>query len=129
MIKPPIACVEGYDIIVFPSVEDAEGFIEPIDTQCGETYDSDGHLLKMEVGFVERQRRLLWFKWKQTYKSTIISENIPAVDRSEELKKKLTAYLIQKGESVTASKNATLEELINSAGKYMPWSKKFENPQ
>jgi hypothetical protein len=125
MIKAPIICVEGNDVAVFASQEDAEGWIEPVFAKEGDTYDSEGHLLIMGVGFKERNRSFLGFKWKRAYESTIIRENDTTVDCSAELRDRLVAYLIYNGAHANELQNVPLKELITRVGEFMPWRKKF----
>jgi hypothetical protein len=47
--KPPIFLIEGLDVGVFPSIEDALGSIEPIDVRECSAYDSEGRQLKLGV--------------------------------------------------------------------------------
>lgn len=128
MIKPPIISIEGNDVVVFATQDDAESWIEPMiveDGQAGDTYDSAGHLLKMYVGVKERDRSFLWFKWKRKYESTILRENDTVSDYSSELRKKLTAYLVYCGVQEHELQNASLTELTSKVGGFMPWKKKF----
>jgi hypothetical protein len=129
MIKPPILCIEGNDVVVFATQEDAENWIEPMivsDGDAGETYDSAGHLLRMEVGFKEQDRSFFGFKWKRQYESTILREGDSASDYTDELKKKLTAYLANRGVQSSELRNASLSELALKVGAFMPRKKKFK---
>ncbi len=129
MIKPPILSIEGNDVIVFATQEDAENFIEPMivsDGQAGESYDSAGHFLRMEVGIKEHDRSFLGFTWKRQYESTILRESDAGSDYTDELKKKLTAYLANRGVQTNELSNASLSELALKVGAFMPWKKKFK---
>ncbi|MBB1062172.1 hypothetical protein [Marilutibacter spongiae] len=48
-MQPPIVVVESGDICVFPSVDAAARYLEPVDVRNGEyvAYDSAGFLLKL----------------------------------------------------------------------------------
>jgi len=48
--KPPIFIVDGFDIAVFPSVEDAEHHFEPRYFDPGDqaAYDAEGRLIRLE---------------------------------------------------------------------------------
>ncbi len=129
MIKPPILYIEGNDVIVFASQDDAESWIEPWivkNGQAGDVYDSTGHLLKMEVGVKERDRSFLWLKWKSQYQSIILKENDLTTDYSAELKNRLKAYLVQSGIQENELQNISLMELSLKVGGLMPWKKKFK---
>lgn len=121
-MKPPIICVDGQDVIVFPSIQDAQLWLEPVDENQGVLYDSQGHLLRVSVKTIKQKRKFLSFYRTNSYESIIINEVSPTVDCSSELRSALTSYLLWKKHSEDEMKDDTLADLILKVGRYMPWS-------
>ena len=48
-VQEPILTFEGYDLIVFASASDAEGFVEAYDVARTDAFDSAGQVLRFEA--------------------------------------------------------------------------------
>jgi hypothetical protein len=124
-MKPPIVIVEGHDVSVHPSPEHAATYLEPRDVNDGVyvAYDSEGWLLDLNVKRVKREHHFLWFRWVVSYQGVVLSEHEPATDGSAELRRKLVEYLnlISKKKPEGELPTASLDQLIQAAGRYMPW--------
>lgn len=119
MIKPPIVVIDGDDIMVHSSVEDAEIDLEPGDVKSGgiEVYDSAGQLLDLSVTLIELKRHFLYFKWTKHYEGVRIKIHEPIVNRVNELRAKLLSFLSSKGMTEKGLEDTILEELIKRVGK------------
>lgn len=126
-MKLPILIVESYDVSVYPTVEQAVVDLEVFDIMDGiyTAYDSEGHLLELKVATIEREVRFLCFRWFRRYSQGHITENEPAIDRSDELREKLIYYLVFSGFDESSLKGLSLAELIQHVGSFMPWSRKL----
>ncbi len=122
-MRPPVVIVESYDISIHPSVEHVEAFLEPVDVRDGiyVAYDCEGHFLDLTVESVERQRHFLCFKWMERYEHVVLSEHVPTLDRSAELRGKLVNCLISEGASEKELQDVPLEELIKKVERLWPW--------
>jgi hypothetical protein len=125
-MKPPIVIIEGNDISVHPSIEHVASYLEPQDVEAGifAVYDSEGWLLDLTVKVAKRERQFLWFRWIETYPGIAVSTHEPAFNSSIELRRTLIHYLnvvTKKQLSESDIPGLSLDELIQLAGKYMPW--------
>ena len=104
MIKPPIFLCEGFDVLVYESVEAAKRHIEPIDVASDDfVYDSEGRLLHIEV--TDRKQVSIYS-----------TEADPKHQR--ELRRALVRFLAHTGESEIWLASASLQELVTKMMKY-----------
>jgi hypothetical protein len=97
VIKTPILSFDGYDVMVFETVEAAERFVEPPDVDDGVTYDAEGRLLAFETD----GRR------------TSLHERESEPTHERELRDAITRAMLAAGTEVDGS--APLERLVAEA--------------
>jgi hypothetical protein len=117
-MKPPIIALEGNSILIFKSVGEAEGYLEPVDVENGEyrVFDTQGHLLRLEIEYVEEERKCLWFSTKGWREKVSITDYHPPIDMTSELRESLITYLSKRDDvSTTWLERASLEELVSKA--------------
>ena len=121
-MRPPIIVSEGHDLRFFLSTRNVEFGIETQDVSIPdrEAYDSEGHLLRLEVGEVKRDRHFLWFRWTDVRTGVRVTEVDPVVDMSAELRNKLVHYLVHGGYESSGLEGRTTAELIGLGMKRMP---------
>ena|SRR6185312_5700241 len=111
--KPPIVLFEDLDLMVFPSIEKAEQFLEPIDVEQGDClgYDSEGRLLQFGV----IRPRSLWARMSPSGERTVLlkAESVPT--HQDDLRDKLIAHLRHVGVSEMWLTQATVSDMISKA--------------
>jgi hypothetical protein len=105
VIAPPIFIVDGLDVLMFLSVQEAEQNLEPIDVNSGifTPYDSHGRLLQLDAT-----------EWRVTISLT---ETEPL--HVQQLENSLRAYLNALGESVGNDPSCQLPCLIEACRNLM----------
>ncbi|WP_437190931.1 hypothetical protein [Planctomicrobium sp. SH527] len=95
MITPPIIVLEGYDVEVFPNVQEAERYMEPIDVRNGEfeCFDAGGQKLSVMVELKDHEGFWKRLFWGSTRECVIISDTDPSIDPSG-LTRKLRDYFL-----------------------------------
>ena len=96
-VVPPIIVVEGFDVTLHSSLEDAERFLEPwwARQHEGAIYDAAGHCLTAEV--VTREDELPFPLGTGGREEVRIITETPFVDASEELRLALIGHLRASG--------------------------------
>jgi hypothetical protein len=112
-MKLPIIIYENGDVYIFKTRKEAENYLEPIDVENQEyvAYDSEGHLLKLEV---ESKPVRSWLKFLRNER-VVIRDNHPSVEGHSELRKILIEYLsVCRPNMLQESlREASLQELVN----------------
>lgn len=82
MITPPIIVLEGYDVEVFPSVQEAELYMEPIDVRNGEfeCYDAGGRKLSVTVELKDHQGFWSRLLFGSTWECVVVSDTDSSSD-------------------------------------------------
>jgi len=103
--KPPIFVIDGLDVGIFASIEDAVLQLEASDIKRGEyaTYDAHGRLLELTV---DGERILAH-----------LSEHEP--DHAEELSEALREFLKAMGVSSAADPNCDLPCLVRESSRFV----------
>lgn len=119
-MTPPIVILDGGDIIVFESVEDAEAWVEVSDVENNlfSAYDSTGILLKFDVVTTNLQRRFLWFSLQEPVKRVVINETTSPTDKSIELREALVEFLSWFGKPRNSLSSLSLPELVMEVSRY-----------
>lgn len=101
----PVYLIEGKDIIIYSSVSDLQGHLEPIDIRDNNysCYDSEGRLLKLETD--------------GRYIKLLVTEEEPK--HTDKLEASLREYLIGMKESTAEEMNCDLPCLVNLSMKYV----------
>jgi len=101
--KPPIFVVEGLDIGIYASAEDAMRDLEPwwVRQKEGLVYDAEGRMLTPEISGLRV--------------TELIPEDPPA--HAKELEAALRAFLKEIGEAIADDPNCILPCLVDVAGK------------
>ena len=109
-LSTPIVVAEGWDIILFKTVADAESYLEPIDVINGifDGYDAEGRLLKFETNVNEVR--------------IYAAEEEPA--HSGELERLLRGFLNQIEDPTGANFDCDLPCLVAACDRFV-----YESPQ
>lgn len=113
MVTTPIFTVEGYDVVLYNTVEEAESSLETwwVRQHEGEIYDAQGHRLSATV-IPARPRAMSWFRARRE-KVKIITDP-PFGDGGAELAAALRGYLqnVEKERDKENLQRVSLAELV-----------------
>ena len=124
MIKPPLVQIDGPDIIIYESIEEAERDTEPQDIKNEDfnIFDSEGNQLNFVITLHKRKRKLIFFEFEDIYPVVTICEKKPTINKQEELRNIIIDYLLQqKKYSQSNLENRSLHYLIDEMGKYVDY--------
>ena len=118
-MRAPIIIAENGDLAFYKSAFHVELYAEVQDIEGSRcvAYDSEGHLLRIDVREVRRRRRFLCLKWIDRKMAVVVGEGQPIVNRSSDLRSKLLNYLEHARFSHGELAHMTLDELIQLAWK------------
>jgi hypothetical protein len=112
-MKPPIIIDNHGDLLVFESVEEAQGYLEPMDVKNleYEAFDSEGRLLNVKV--IESHEGWKASKLFGYTSEQVVLESVESLPQHvDELRKKLISFLVTLGGSLPSLTGASLSELV-----------------
>jgi len=114
-MKPPIIIVDGHDVSIYDSVEEAQVQLEAIDVRNGEyrAYDAEGRLLAMDI--VAEKKRVLLGLIPTDVELVRMSDGEAAPTHERELRKALIAFLVATGSVAEVVDALTTSELVERA--------------
>lgn len=109
-MKTPIIVSENGDILIFPTVEEACAYLEPIDVRNGEyiAYDSDGQLLELKVS-LEKTKNIFGINFQKER----VSINSTLTEDKEGLIARLENFLVSVSKS-EIDNGSSLPDLIRA---------------
>ena len=115
MVRPPIIVNEHGDIHVFPSVEEAETYLEPVDVRNNEyvAYDSEGRRLILSVR--SRPRTFLFGLLTSNVETVAIGCEEEQPQHAEELRIVLAGSLQRRGHPADVVQGLSLRALMSAA--------------
>jgi hypothetical protein len=96
LIQPPILIIDGYDIKIYDSLEEAHKNLEPEDFASHrlKVYDATGQELKVELPEQTHESKVLGlFSRQETTHEILLGEHDPPLKPVDELRKLLVAWL------------------------------------
>jgi hypothetical protein len=124
MIKPPLIQIDGSDIIIYESIEEAESDTEPQDIKDEDLriFDAEGYQLLFVLSIHKRKRKLLFWEYEDAYPHVSICEIKPTINKKEELRNIIITYLLkQKKYSLSNLEERSLHYLIDEVRKYVDY--------
>lgn len=119
-ISLPIVVVDnsGVDISIYPSIEDAELHLEPIDVKNGEyrAYDAAGRVLAL--GVVKKRIRRSWGLVNMGVEQVLVRQAEEKPTHCEELRAALIAFLDSVGIGVESSHPEGIDQLIQTVAQH-----------
>lgn len=121
MIEKPLILVDGNDLVIYETIEDAENDIEVLDIdEKLKLFDSTGKKLLMKIVIETISRRFLCISYKKQIQSVSISEISYPDNNYEELRSILINFL-GKQNLVIDPKKISTQELVEKVGEFIPY--------
>jgi len=121
MIENPLIMVDGNQLIIYETIEDAESDIEILDIDYGiKIFDSTGQKLIMKVVNKNITRKFLSIKYRTQILSVSIQEDTSSKSSENELRDILNDF-VKKNKLDINTKTLSIRELVKEVGDHIPY--------
>lgn len=121
MIEKPLIWVDGNDLVIYETIDDAENDIEILDIDNkSKIFDSTGQMLLINFVTKTITRHFLCFTYKIQMQSVSISETSHFNDNNEELREILIKFLEKQKIDIYPNKLST-QNLVEKVGDFIPY--------